>query len=185
MSKVKHQINDLYEDFRDGVNLIKLLEILSGEQLPAPLDGNLRIHSIGNVNIALQYLKQHSIRLENIDPIDIVDGNGRLTLGLLWMIILRFEVSRVNSIFFLHNPSDHFSILQMNNIKSKDSSNGIKPNVDSFTQWYQNNTDEQHQQNHIHHNFSYKYRLQLVKYSHLIYFSIYLILSFVFVYLFR
>lgn len=93
LNKINRQINDLYEDFRDGINLIKLLEILSGEQLTTPLDGNLRIHSIGNVNIAVQYLKGLGVRLENIDPSDIVDGNGRLTLGLLWMIILRFEVS--------------------------------------------------------------------------------------------
>jgi hypothetical protein len=32
------------------------------------------------------------VRLESIGAEDIVDGNPRLTLGLIWTIILRFQV---------------------------------------------------------------------------------------------
>jgi spectrin beta len=35
------------------------------------------------------------VHLENIGAQDIVDGNARLTLGLIWTIILRFQVIRV------------------------------------------------------------------------------------------
>ena len=33
------------------------------------------------------------IKLVNIRPEDIVDGNPKLTLGLVWTIILHFQVS--------------------------------------------------------------------------------------------
>lgn len=33
------------------------------------------------------------IKLVNIRPEDIVEGNGKLTLGLIWTIILNFQVS--------------------------------------------------------------------------------------------
>lgn len=33
------------------------------------------------------------IKLVNIRPDEIVDGNPKLTLGLIWIIILNFQVS--------------------------------------------------------------------------------------------
>ena len=33
--------------------------------------------------------------LENIGPGDIVDGNKRLILGLIWTIILRFQIQQI------------------------------------------------------------------------------------------
>lgn len=52
----------------------------------------MRIHSLENVDKALQFLKEQRVHLENVGSHDIVDGNHRLTLGLVWTIILRFQV---------------------------------------------------------------------------------------------
>lgn len=88
-----YQVNDLYFDLRDGKVLLKLLEILSGEELPQPTRGRMRIHRIENVKKALEFLsKGHKVHIENIGPSDVVDGNPRLTLGLIWTIILRFQI---------------------------------------------------------------------------------------------
>ena len=54
----------------------------------------MRIHSLENVDKALQFLKEQRVHLENVGSHDIVDGNHRLTLGLVWTIILRFQVTR-------------------------------------------------------------------------------------------
>ncbi|XP_061453386.1 spectrin beta chain, non-erythrocytic 4 isoform X2 [Rhineura floridana] len=86
------RISDLYTDLRDGFMLTKLLEVLSGEQLPKPTRGRMRIHSLENVDKALQFLKEQRVHLENVGSHDIVDGNHRLTLGLIWTIILRFQI---------------------------------------------------------------------------------------------
>ena len=52
----------------------------------------MRIHSLENVDKALQFLKEQRVHLENVGSHDIVDGNHRLTLGFIWTIILRSRV---------------------------------------------------------------------------------------------
>lgn len=46
-----------------------------------------------NVDTALGFLKRKNVKLVNIRPDDITDGNPKLTLGLIWTIILHFQVS--------------------------------------------------------------------------------------------
>ncbi|XP_069500595.1 spectrin beta chain, non-erythrocytic 4 isoform X1 [Ambystoma mexicanum] len=92
LARVSCRISDLYNDLRDGYMLTKLLEVLSGEHLPKPTRGRMRIHSLENVDKALQFLKEQRVHLENVGSHDIVDGNHRLTLGLIWTIILRFQI---------------------------------------------------------------------------------------------
>lgn len=60
---------------------------------PRPTRGRMRIHCLENVDKALQFLKEQRVHLENVGSHDIVDGNHRLTLGLIWTIILRFQVN--------------------------------------------------------------------------------------------
>lgn len=69
--RVNCRINDLYVDMRDGKNLIKLLEILSGERLPRPTKGKMRIHCLENVDKALQFLREQRVHLENIGSHDV------------------------------------------------------------------------------------------------------------------
>uniref|UniRef100_A0AAQ4NZ03 Spectrin beta chain n=1 Tax=Gasterosteus aculeatus aculeatus TaxID=481459 RepID=A0AAQ4NZ03_GASAC len=96
LGRVTSRIGDLYTDLRDGRMLIRLLEVLSGEQLPKPTKGRMRIHCLENVDKALQFLKEQKVHLENMGSHDIVDGNHRLTLGLIWTIILRFQIQDIS-----------------------------------------------------------------------------------------
>ncbi|XP_006891866.1 PREDICTED: spectrin beta chain, erythrocytic [Elephantulus edwardii] len=95
LARVSCRITDLYKDLRDGRMLIKLLEVLSGEMLPKPTKGKMRIHCLENVDKALQFLKEQRVHLENMGSHDIVDGNHRLVLGLIWTIILRFQIQDI------------------------------------------------------------------------------------------
>uniref|UniRef100_A0A8C3STL8 Microtubule actin crosslinking factor 1 n=1 Tax=Chelydra serpentina TaxID=8475 RepID=A0A8C3STL8_CHESE len=126
LMKVRKHINDLYEDLRDGHNLISLLEVLSGVKLDPPGQktlrlakapswrrtsseeqeeeedgdaprekGRMRFHRLQNVQIALDFLKQRQVKLVNIRNDDITDGNPKLTLGLIWTIILHFQISDI------------------------------------------------------------------------------------------
>ncbi|XP_015432799.1 PREDICTED: dystrophin-like [Dufourea novaeangliae] len=60
--------------------------------------GRMRVHHLNNVNKALQILEQNNVspmdhvKLVNISSNDIVDGNPKLTLGLVWSIILHWQV---------------------------------------------------------------------------------------------
>ncbi|XP_078789366.1 plectin-like isoform X43 [Oryzias latipes] len=102
--KAQRHVTDLYEDLRDGHNLISLLEVLSGDTLLKERDvvrslqlprekGRMRFHKLQNVQIALDFLKHRQVKLVNIRNDDIADGNPKLTLGLIWTIILHFQVS--------------------------------------------------------------------------------------------
>uniref|UniRef100_A0A8C7UIP2 Dystonin n=1 Tax=Oncorhynchus mykiss TaxID=8022 RepID=A0A8C7UIP2_ONCMY len=122
--KVRKHVNDLYEDLRDGHNLISLLEVLTGQERDflktlrlvssaeacaveqhgdeqdddkGPREkGRMRFHRLQNVQIALDFLKRRQVKLVNIRNDDITDGNPKLTLGLIWTIILHFQISEIH-----------------------------------------------------------------------------------------
>ncbi|XP_038957890.1 utrophin isoform X9 [Rattus norvegicus] len=90
----KPPINDMFSDLKDGRKLLDLLEGLTGTSLPKER-GSTRVHALNNVNRVLQVLHQNNVELVNIGGTDIVDGNPKLTLGLLWSIILHWQVKDV------------------------------------------------------------------------------------------
>ncbi|RWS30125.1 spectrin beta chain: non-erythrocytic 1-like protein, partial [Leptotrombidium deliense] len=94
LAKARMEVEDLFIDLADGKKLLKLLEIISGEKLGKPNSGKMRVHKIENVNKSLAFLHT-KVRLESIGAEDIVDGNPRLILGLLWTIILRFQIQEI------------------------------------------------------------------------------------------
>uniref|UniRef100_A0A8C4R2W4 Calponin-homology (CH) domain-containing protein n=1 Tax=Eptatretus burgeri TaxID=7764 RepID=A0A8C4R2W4_EPTBU len=94
LQKAGQQIEDLYRDLRDGHSLISLLEVLSGEKLKRER-GKLRVHRLQNVSFALDFLQKRQVKLVNIRSEEIVDGNSKLILGLIWTIILHFQVSEI------------------------------------------------------------------------------------------
>uniref|UniRef100_A0A7N4PXW9 Utrophin n=1 Tax=Sarcophilus harrisii TaxID=9305 RepID=A0A7N4PXW9_SARHA len=84
----------MFTDLKDGRKLLDLLEGLTGTSLPKER-GSTRVHALNNVNRVLQVLHQNNVELVNIGGTDIVDGNHKLTLGLLWSIILHWQVKDV------------------------------------------------------------------------------------------
>uniref|UniRef100_A0A1I7XMH6 Spectrin beta chain n=1 Tax=Heterorhabditis bacteriophora TaxID=37862 RepID=A0A1I7XMH6_HETBA len=149
--RVSCKIQDLYMDMRDGKMLLKLLEVLSGERLsqckyveqymqnmtnlfwlftkfiilqPKPTRGKMRIHCLENVDKGLQFLKDQHVHLENLGCHDIVDGNQRLTLGLIWTIILRFQVRNTSILLFCNSHVKYYGILlQIQDITFEDADN--------------------------------------------------------------
>ncbi|XP_042314821.1 dystrophin isoform X10 [Sceloporus undulatus] len=89
-----YPIEDLFNDFQDGRRLLELLEGLTGQKLGKE-KGSTRVHALNNVNKALQVLQKNNVDLVNIGCTDIVDGNHKLTLGLIWSIILHWQVKDV------------------------------------------------------------------------------------------
>ncbi|XP_027706465.1 utrophin isoform X3 [Vombatus ursinus] len=90
----KPPIKEMFTDLKDGRKLLDLLEGLTGTSLPKER-GSTRVHALNNVNRVLQVLHQNNVELVNIGGTDIVDGNHKLTLGLLWSIILHWQVKDV------------------------------------------------------------------------------------------
>ncbi|KAM8769268.1 alpha-actinin-4 isoform 6-T6 [Acanthopagrus schlegelii] len=96
LRKAGTQIDNIEEDFRDGLKLMLLLEVISGERLPKPERGKMRVHKINNVNKALDFIASKGVKLVSIGAEEIVDGNAKMTLGMIWTIILRFAIQDIS-----------------------------------------------------------------------------------------
>ncbi|XP_023696920.2 alpha-actinin-2b [Paramormyrops kingsleyae] len=96
LRKAGTQIENIEEDFRNGLKLMLLLEVISGERLPKPDRGKMRFHKIANVNKALDFIISKGVKLVSIGPEEIVDGNIKMTLGMIWTIILRFAIHDIS-----------------------------------------------------------------------------------------
>uniref|UniRef100_A0A8C5AGZ7 Actinin, alpha 4 n=1 Tax=Gadus morhua TaxID=8049 RepID=A0A8C5AGZ7_GADMO len=96
LRKAGTQIDSIEEDFRDGLKLMLLLEVISGERLPKPERGKMRVHKINNVNKALDFIASKGVKLVSIGAEEIVDGNAKMTLGMIWTIILRFAIQDIS-----------------------------------------------------------------------------------------
>jgi chromosome segregation ATPase len=94
LNKAGLEVKDLFQDLRDGHKLLRLLEMFTGERL-VPEKGRMRFHFMQNVACALKCLNRHQVKVVNIHPEHIVDGNPKITLGLIWTLILHFQISEV------------------------------------------------------------------------------------------
>lgn len=91
------ELNDVTSEFANGVALIQLLEIIGDESLGKyNKTPRMRIQQVENVNKALEFIKLRGVPLTNIGAEDIVDGNEKLVLGMIWIIILRFTISEIS-----------------------------------------------------------------------------------------
>uniref|UniRef100_A0A8C2F311 Calponin-homology (CH) domain-containing protein n=1 Tax=Cyprinus carpio TaxID=7962 RepID=A0A8C2F311_CYPCA len=104
--KPPFEVSDLFEDIKDGVKLLALLEVLSGQRLPCEQGRQLRrIHWVSNIGTALKFLEGRKvgdsritpIKLVNINATDIPDGRPSIVLGLTWTIILYFHIEELTS----------------------------------------------------------------------------------------
>ncbi|XP_040602017.1 LOW QUALITY PROTEIN: spectrin beta chain, non-erythrocytic 5 [Mesocricetus auratus] len=95
LGRVGIRIQNLYTELADGVHLLRLLELISGEALPTPSPGCLRVHFLENNSHALAFLRA-KVPIPFIGPENIVDGDQSLILGLIWVIILRFQISQIS-----------------------------------------------------------------------------------------
>ncbi|CAL8274169.1 unnamed protein product [Merluccius merluccius] len=66
LRKAGTQIDNIEEDFRDGLKLMLLLEVISGERLAKPERGKMRVHKISNVNKALDFIASKGVKLVSI-----------------------------------------------------------------------------------------------------------------------
>lgn len=53
----------------------------------------MKIQRVENINVSLKYIREKGIKLVSIGGEDIYAGNLKLILGLIWTLILRFQIA--------------------------------------------------------------------------------------------
>ena len=90
------KIEDLETDLSDGIIFINLLEEISNKEVANRYNKKPRIRAqkLENLSFCFKFLKDERIKLVSMGPEDLCDGNLKLTLGLIWTLILRFQINR-------------------------------------------------------------------------------------------
>jgi filamin len=93
------KIDNLETDLADGIIFINLLEEISAKIVSPKYNKNPRIRAqkLENLSFCFRFLKEEQIKLVGMGPEDLCDGNLKLTLGLIWTLILRFQIQRGDS----------------------------------------------------------------------------------------
>ncbi|XP_063040003.1 calmin isoform X2 [Engraulis encrasicolus] len=90
------EVHDLFRDIQDGRILMALLEELSGcKLLHGFKPSSHRIFRLNNIAKVLSFLEQRNVKLVSIDATDVADGNSSIVLGLIWNIILFFQIKEL------------------------------------------------------------------------------------------
>ncbi|KAF8583127.1 actin cross-linking [Ramaria rubella] len=90
-------MTSLVKDLSDGVRLIQLMEIMGDVSLGRyNKNPRMRVQKAENVTKALDFIASRGVKLTNIGPEDIIDGNLKLILGMIWTLILRFTIADIN-----------------------------------------------------------------------------------------
>ncbi|KAH3767700.1 gelation factor [Pelomyxa schiedti] len=87
-------IEDIAKDLNDGILLANLIELISDKKVPHNKNPRMRVHKLENTTFCLKFLENEGLKLVNIAAPNIIDGNLKLILGLIWTIILRYQIQK-------------------------------------------------------------------------------------------
>ncbi|XP_021372145.1 filamin-A-like isoform X4 [Mizuhopecten yessoensis] len=88
-------VEDLQTAFEDGVLLCALIESLQGKKIGRVIKKPMNHHqNLENCTLALAAIANDNVRLVNIGSDDISNGNLKLILGLIWHLILRYQIGK-------------------------------------------------------------------------------------------
>jgi len=87
---IKDPVKDVINDFKDGVLLIQLVEVMSGKSFGQKLKpATARIQQIDNLNKALTFVRDQGIKTK-ASAEDIADGKEIFVLGLVFAVIIKY-----------------------------------------------------------------------------------------------
>uniref|UniRef100_A0A0N4ZNW0 Calponin-homology (CH) domain-containing protein n=1 Tax=Parastrongyloides trichosuri TaxID=131310 RepID=A0A0N4ZNW0_PARTI len=134
LNKAGHNIDNLFVDLQDGMNLAYLIELLTNTTLKKS-PGHTRFHALQNITGCLEYLNEYGVKLVNIRTEDIHEGNAKLTLGLIWTLIIHFELSLIkakvkNSIPCLTENDGEQGVNNNNSDSQNNKENFVSNNID-------------------------------------------------------
>ena len=97
LAKKGLKLENISADFESGVLFCELMDILSGGNCGKyNANPKMRVHKVINVNTGLDAIKAAGIKLIATGAEDIVDGNLKLILGTVWLLIQKYDISEIS-----------------------------------------------------------------------------------------
>ncbi|OWF47629.1 Filamin-A [Mizuhopecten yessoensis] len=91
------EVRDLRTDFSDGVKLFTLVEALKRQKLPGTVSKPTnKYEKLQNITVALNGIADDNVRIINIDSKEILEGNSKLILALIWQLVIRYQIGLSN-----------------------------------------------------------------------------------------
>ncbi|CAH1264189.1 SYNE1 [Branchiostoma lanceolatum] len=90
-------IFNLFEEMKDGINLLYLLEVLSGEELAVRKGRDMTLSDkVTNAKASLAYLEDNGVKIPaGVTPQEITNGNPPKILDLMWAIVSHYQIEEV------------------------------------------------------------------------------------------
>ncbi|XP_069493784.1 calmin isoform X2 [Ambystoma mexicanum] len=123
------QVHNLCLDIQDGKILMALLEVMSGQRLLHEYKSSShRIFRLNNIAKSLKFLEDSNVKLVSIDAAEIADGNPSMVLGLIWNIILFFQIKELTG--NLNRNASSSSLSSIPSGTDSDTSHPSTPNTE-------------------------------------------------------
>ena len=96
LKTANRSIDSLQSDLSDGLNLLALLEVLSGKKMDRfHVKPRIQAQKLENLEKAMTFIvEEEKIILVNIGVGDILQNNTKLILGLIWTLILHYDLAK-------------------------------------------------------------------------------------------
>ncbi|XP_019618867.1 PREDICTED: uncharacterized protein LOC109465835 isoform X31 [Branchiostoma belcheri] len=90
-------IFNLFEEMKDGINLLYLLEVLSGEELAVRKGRDMTLSDkVTNAKASLAYLEDNGVKIPaGVTPQEITNGTPPKILDLMWAIVSHYQIEEV------------------------------------------------------------------------------------------
>ena len=97
LSPLNDSVECLERDLVDGVKLCKLLEKLQNKTI-GKYDKNpkMQMQKLSNLSIFLKALTNDGLKVVNIGPEDIYNGNIKILFGVLWLMIQKYHINQLD-----------------------------------------------------------------------------------------
>ena len=103
--KEQLQLEDIFTDLADGTRLVELAACLNTKknddgspERPLPKYNKtpkMRIHMLENLKVAFNYIQAEGVKMVNIGSEDIIDGNDKIILALIWSLINHYSLGDI------------------------------------------------------------------------------------------
>lgn len=111
-------VNNLFEDCKDGLLLLKVLDYIERGVVSwgnVEKNPNNKFKKVGNCNYVVVLGKQLKFSLVGIGGADIVDGNRKLVLALVWQMMRYHTIKFLAQLKFGGKPVDDAAIISWAN----------------------------------------------------------------------